>query len=167
MQHIEHDKALGSLTLDDSFFPTASKTCAGFTCGSGECVPLSFVCDRKADCDDGSDEASCPAPTCSPGTFQCNDTSCVPGLWVCDFDADCLDGSDEWPQNCPGTKAPCSALEFTCSNGQCIPGGWRCDGDKDCMDGSDEVNCSNDQISLLSSLQFMKEQKKKGEDRSE
>lgn len=115
-------------------------------------MALGFVCDEEADCEDGSDEASCPAPTCRPGSFQCNDSKCVPRLWACDGDADCLDGSDEWPQNCAAsrpqlpTKAPCSVLEFHCGSGECIHGGWKCDSGNDCLDGSDEINCSKYQL---------------------
>lgn len=118
-----------------------------FRCRSGQCVSQSFVCDEDSDCDDSSDEASCPVPTCSPGAFQCNNSVCVPRLWACDGDADCADGSDEWPQNCPsGTghnqQTVCKNHEFLCGNGDCIPGTWRCDGGFDCSDRSDEDNCS-------------------------
>ncbi|KAG8430507.1 hypothetical protein GDO86_020474 [Hymenochirus boettgeri] len=36
-------------------------------------------------------------------------------------------------------------------NGECIPAFWHCDGDRDCLDGEDEVNCSNSNITCLSS----------------
>lgn len=117
-----------------------------FRCRSGQCVSLSFVCDSDSDCDDGSDEASCPARTCSPGSFQCNNSVCVPQLWACDGDADCTDGSDEWPQNCPaGTGQQPQEVcrdEFLCGSGECIHSSWRCDGAADCADGSDEHNCT-------------------------
>ena len=128
---------------------TAPRTCSDseFSCSSGQCVALAFVCDEEHDCEDGSDETTCPTPTCRPGSFQCNNSKCVPRLWACDGDADCPDGSDEWPQNCaawprPPTRAPCSALEFHCASGECVHGTWKCDGGSDCFDGSDEVNCS-------------------------
>lgn len=110
-------------------------------------MSLSFACDDDPDCDDGSDEASCPAPSCGPGSFQCNNSVCVPQNWACDGDADCTDGSDEWPQNCPGgtgRKPPsvCRDHEFLCGSGECVHGRWRCDGDVDCNDRSDEDNCS-------------------------
>lgn len=118
-----------------------------FRCRSGQCVSLAFVCDSDSDCEDGSDEASCPVPTCSPGSFQCNNSVCVPRLWACDGDADCADGSDEWPQNCPGVtgqkpQTVCRDHEFLCASGECVHGSWRCDGTGDCADGSDEHNCS-------------------------
>uniref|UniRef100_A0A3B4ZA40 Low density lipoprotein receptor n=1 Tax=Stegastes partitus TaxID=144197 RepID=A0A3B4ZA40_9TELE len=119
-----------------------------FRCSNGQCVSSAFMCDDEADCDDGSDEVSCPATTCSSASFQCNNTVCVPRLWACDGDADCLDGSDEWPQNC-GVKTPappavhkCSSLEFRCGSGECIHGSWKCDGGADCHDRSDEANCA-------------------------
>uniref|UniRef100_A0A8C4P0F1 Low density lipoprotein receptor a n=1 Tax=Dicentrarchus labrax TaxID=13489 RepID=A0A8C4P0F1_DICLA len=117
-----------------------------FRCRNGQCVSSSFVCDDEADCDDGSDEASCPPVTCSPTSFQCNNTVCVPRLWACDGDSDCPDGSDEWPQNC-GTQKPdtapthqCTSLEFSCGSGECIHGSWKCDGGADCLDRSDEAD---------------------------
>uniref|UniRef100_A0A8C7GJR9 Low density lipoprotein receptor a n=1 Tax=Oncorhynchus kisutch TaxID=8019 RepID=A0A8C7GJR9_ONCKI len=129
--------------------PTAPKHCTDnkFHCSNGQCVSASFVCDEELDCDDGSDEASCPPTTCSSTSFQCNNSVCVPRLWACDGDVDCSDGSDEWPQNC-GTRAPggapkpCSLREFQCGSGECIHSSWKCDGGFDCLDRSDETNCS-------------------------
>ncbi len=31
-----------------------------FECGSGECIPLTWLCDSASDCADGSDELTCP-----------------------------------------------------------------------------------------------------------
>uniref|UniRef100_A0A6Q2X811 EGF-like domain-containing protein n=1 Tax=Esox lucius TaxID=8010 RepID=A0A6Q2X811_ESOLU len=118
-----------------------------FRCSNGQCVSASFVCDEDSDCDDGSDESSCPPATCDPASFQCNNSVCVPRLWACDQDADCLDGSDEWPQNCgtqspKGAPKPCSSQEFHCGSGECIHSSWECDGGFDCLDRSDETNCN-------------------------
>lgn len=134
-----------------------SKQCtqAEFHCRNGQCVSSSFVCDNEADCDDGSDEASCPPVTCSGASFQCNNTVCVPRLWACDGDADCDDGSDEWPSTC-GTQRPdtatthqCSSLEFRCGSGECIHGSWKCDGGSDCLDRSDEADCGKNDCQIL------------------
>uniref|UniRef100_A0A8C1P3W9 Low density lipoprotein receptor a n=1 Tax=Cyprinus carpio TaxID=7962 RepID=A0A8C1P3W9_CYPCA len=118
-----------------------------FSCGNSQCVSAAFVCDDERDCDDGSDEVSCPPTTCGSSSFRCNNAQCVPRLWVCDGDADCADGSDESPQKCsPGTpkpsKNPCSSMEFHCGSGECIHSSWKCDGGEDCLDHSDEKNCS-------------------------
>lgn len=116
-----------------------------FRCGSGQCVSAAFVCDNERDCDDGSDEVSCPPTTCGSSSFRCNNTQCVPRLWVCDGDTDCADGSDELPQKCStGTPKPtknCSSMEFNCGSGECIHSSWKCDGGEDCLDHSDEKNC--------------------------
>lgn len=129
--------------------PPAAKNCTDdeFQCSNGQCIAVSFVCDKDKDCSDGSDETSCPTATCGPNAFQCNNTVCVPRLWACDGDADCADGSDEWPQNCGGrdtkpTTKPCGPHEFHCGSGECIHRSWSCDGGKDCQDNSDETNCS-------------------------
>uniref|UniRef100_A0A672QTJ3 EGF-like domain-containing protein n=1 Tax=Sinocyclocheilus grahami TaxID=75366 RepID=A0A672QTJ3_SINGR len=118
-----------------------------FSCSNSQCVSAAFVCDDERDCDDGSDEVSCPPTMCSSSSFRCNNSQCVPRLWVCDGDADCADGSDELPQKCgPGTpkptKNPCSSMEFHCGSGECIHSSWKCDGGEDCLDHSDEKNCS-------------------------
>jgi len=136
-------------SLSPSCALTAAKQCKDdeFHCTNGQCVSTSFVCDNDNDCSDGSDEATCPKPTCNTRSFQCNNSVCVPALWQCDGDKDCLDGSDEWPENCIGRQpvrrpTRCSVHEFECANGQCIHSSWLCDGGIDCQDRSDELNCS-------------------------
>uniref|UniRef100_A0A8C2ZW02 Low density lipoprotein receptor a n=1 Tax=Cyclopterus lumpus TaxID=8103 RepID=A0A8C2ZW02_CYCLU len=145
------DMRLPCVPVSPSVCRLLPKRCTNveFSCGNGQCVSSAFLCDDEADCDDGSDEASCPPITCSGASFQCNHGVCVPRLWACDGDADCSDGSDEWPQNCGTTahnSAPahqCSSLEFRCGSGECIHSSWKCDGGADCLDQSDEAACAH------------------------
>uniref|UniRef100_A0A8C8MLS7 Very low-density lipoprotein receptor n=1 Tax=Oncorhynchus tshawytscha TaxID=74940 RepID=A0A8C8MLS7_ONCTS len=137
-----------SITVLGTLFPpTGNITCASleFTCASGRCISLNFVCNGEDDCGDGSDEQECAPSSCGPSEFQCGNATCIPGNWVCDDDVDCQDQSDESPQRCgrqPTPPAKCSSSETQCGSGECIHRKWRCDGDPDCKDGSDEANCS-------------------------
>ncbi|XP_046742518.1 basement membrane-specific heparan sulfate proteoglycan core protein [Diprion similis] len=113
------------------------------TCSNGECIPKQWVCDKKTDCTDGSDESRCNPLGCEPNQFRCASKECVSKLWRCDGERDCTDGSDE--ENCtpspPGS--PCKYSEFKCTRfDQCIPKTFHCDTESDCMDGSDELGCS-------------------------
>lgn len=129
---------------------SALSTCreSEFNCGAplNQCIPKGWKCDGDPDCSGGSDEASCPKPTCSPEYFQCNNSDCMPAQWRCDGDRDCRDGSDEWSENCEGRepekKPNCSLRHFQCASGECIRITWKCDGEFDCPDRSDEANCS-------------------------
>ena len=53
--------------------PSLDVTCDDdeFRCGvTGTCIPVAWKCDKHMDCQDGSDEASCPVQTCAPNFFS-------------------------------------------------------------------------------------------------
>lgn len=60
-------------------------------CGSGEVVPVHWLCDGEADCADESDELDC--------FFDCGDGQLVDKLDKCDGEFDCMNGADE--KGCP------------------------------------------------------------------
>ncbi|CAH0400220.1 unnamed protein product [Chilo suppressalis] len=126
-----------------------------FTCAPGACIPLSWVCDRRNDCVDGSDEVGCERQTPPPGTgptcaldeTPCNDgRGCVKDDHFCDGVAQCADLSDETLCGPIGNKTPvqCSGSDwFLCDDGAlCIPRTKVCDSHQNCYDGTDETNCT-------------------------
>uniref|UniRef100_A0A8C2ZY85 Low density lipoprotein receptor a n=1 Tax=Cyclopterus lumpus TaxID=8103 RepID=A0A8C2ZY85_CYCLU len=120
-----------------------AKTCrpTEFSCADrlNQCVPSTWRCDGKADCENGADEERCVPKRCTNVEFSCGNGQCVSSAFLCDDEADCDDGSDE--ASCP--PITCSGASFQCNHGVCVPRLWACDGDADCSDGSDEwpQNC--------------------------
>ncbi|XP_047041100.1 basement membrane-specific heparan sulfate proteoglycan core protein-like isoform X2 [Helicoverpa zea] len=113
------------------------------TCGNGQCIPKSAVCDNNIDCADHSDEDNCHHQgMCEPNQFKCRNRKCVLKSWICDSEDDCGDSSDEVNCGYHAAGSKCSPVEFTCkSQEQCIPKSFHCDGQSDCQDGSDEYGC--------------------------
>jgi hypothetical protein len=131
--------------------------CDYFTCDETLLIPRYYVCDRQADCQDGTDEADCDYFDCGSGdvvdasnvcngffecldgsdeidcpTFECPSGELIPVQWLCDFDLDCNDGADE---------LGCEHI-VCASDGEKLPASWRCDLEDDCLDGSDEWDCA-------------------------
>ena len=68
-----------------------------FRCNDGTCIRSEFKCNRRADCQDGSDERDCASRNerCRAGEFQCLTGECIAESRKCDRHVDCRDGSDE------------------------------------------------------------------------
>ncbi|XP_072043678.1 uncharacterized protein [Amphiura filiformis] len=67
-----------------------------FRCrNSGECLAVSYLCDFRRDCKDGSDEDMCVYPQCNDDEFSCQNGQCIASNKKCDIKVDCLDLSDE------------------------------------------------------------------------
>ncbi|XP_075971716.1 serine protease nudel [Anticarsia gemmatalis] len=90
-------------------------------------IPFHYRCDRKADCEDGTDELDC---TCSDYLVTYDEKL------ICDGVFDCADGHDE--ANCYS----CDEDQFLCKRSQkCIPLKGVCDGIQHCPEGEDELDC--------------------------
>ncbi|XP_078095298.1 basement membrane-specific heparan sulfate proteoglycan core protein isoform X4 [Mustelus asterias] len=111
-----------------------------FACGSGECVPLDYRCDSRADCSDMSDEDDC-VEAIRPVTTATTPTTTVTIT---------PKPEHQTPRPLVPTVStrpiidvlrPCPIDKAVCQNGQCIPRDYLCDGERDCIDGSDELDC--------------------------
>lgn len=67
--HKKDDKQMPVSTVAAPLMSCSVLLCPGceaneWRCGDGVCVPQDVVCDKKKDCEDGSDEASCKTCNC-------------------------------------------------------------------------------------------------------
>lgn len=88
-------------------FDVFSVGCSGveFQCANGKCIPDYLRCNRRSDCEDGSDEFNCgtespvvttPGFSCPYGQQACKTgNQCFPYSAFCDGRFDCNDFSDE------------------------------------------------------------------------
>lgn len=68
-----------------------------FTCKSGDCIDLQYLCDGIYHCKDQSDENKdiCPRIQCPGFTYKCEYGACVGRDSKCNGIQDCVDYSDE------------------------------------------------------------------------
>ncbi|XP_017840080.1 serine protease nudel [Drosophila busckii] len=113
---------MGNITRTQTHLPNK------FVCQKmPQIVDLAHRCDRKVDCEDGTDEVDCTCRDYLKGNL---------GILVCDGKADCEDLSDE--QSC----GSCKENEFHCVlSKDCVPLAKRCDNVADCRFKEDEKDC--------------------------
>ncbi|XP_054857961.1 basement membrane-specific heparan sulfate proteoglycan core protein isoform X3 [Eublepharis macularius] len=102
-------RRLGAVTPD-----VRACTAEEFACRSGECVAREFLCDRRPDCRDMSDELDCTYPVpleCGREEFTCDSGECVPLASHCNGHPDCGDASDE--DGCDGEGVMTPPVDVT------------------------------------------------------
>ncbi|XP_060075300.1 low-density lipoprotein receptor-related protein 12-like [Ylistrum balloti] len=90
-----------------------------FRCNIGKCIFEEWKCNGVAECEDHSDETSCPqvthttipptTQTCTNNSLLCQDMGtgrnrCIPKAQWCDGEKNCLYGEDEERKLCPSFK---------------------------------------------------------------
>ncbi|KAJ8982651.1 hypothetical protein NQ317_019052 [Molorchus minor] len=125
-----------------------------FECSDTKCISLSWKCDKRIDCSDGSDESDCDiTPSfCNEDEFQCATHKCIKKEFRCDGDDDCEDWSDE--DDCPRIPGNCVAGEFKCNSGKCVPERYICDKQRDCDENEDEAICDYNVVKNCTSDEY-------------
>ena len=141
---------LGVVQLKDVNVTSLAPSCPSdqFLCADGsKCIPKSYICDGKDDCEDKSDESGplC-MPPCASDMFACNDGSkCIQKSNLCDGDRTCKDRSHNFPSQCDNCYA--DHLFMCQKNGVdvCTNVKFKCDGVRHCDDLADELvsECPN------------------------
>ena len=110
--------------------------CKGFSCTTGQCLPLSKHCNEYIDCLDGTDENDCPLE--GGAVYLGEEGQNQNQSFLID-----LDGRGYFTQRvmnlsepCPGTHYPCNKEWF-----YCLPIYTRCNGVFDCIFQEDERDC--------------------------
>ncbi len=109
---------------------------------NAHCVPLSWLCDGKTDCPQGSDEQHCACEkyNMKDCTLGENITFCVPESWICNLD--CAEQEKQTCQLPPPNITKCGQDEFQCySQETCISQNSVCDRLSDCEGSEDEIYC--------------------------
>ncbi|XP_005101410.2 uncharacterized protein LOC101863910 [Aplysia californica] len=104
-----------------------------FSCANiDKCIPVDWLCDKKNDCGDWSDERDC---NCHPDfEVKCDMGLCINSYERCDGKVQCPDNSDE-----AGCKKLCPKGQYKCNGTElCIMREWLCDGQVDCPDHQDD-----------------------------